>query len=152
MEGASHLLGVPLVHAADRGWKIGSDMKLDGLRWLGIATDQPEAMVGFLRDTLGLRVELAERTTTELSLRNGDRVQVFAPGNAYHDQYRSQGIVPLFEVDDVRAARRELEEAGVEIGELKSDVAWEWVDVRAPDRRLYVVASLLARSPGGAAR
>jgi len=120
-------------------------MKLDGLRWLGIATDQPEAMVGFLRDKLGLRIELAEPTTTELSLTNGDRVQVFAPGNAYHEQYRSQGIVPLFELNDVHAARRMLEEAGVEVGELKSDAAWEWVDVRAPDGRLYVLASLLTR-------
>jgi hypothetical protein len=123
-------------------------MKLNGLRWLGIATDQPEAMVGFLRDTLGLRVELGEPTTTELSLRNGDGVQVFAPGNAYHDQYRSQGIVPLFELNDVHAARRELEEAGVQVGELKFDAAWEWVDVRAPDGRLYVVASLLTRFRG----
>jgi hypothetical protein len=120
-------------------------VKLEGLRWLGIATDQPEAMVGFLRDTLGLRVELAEPTTTELSLTNGDRVQVFGPGNAYHGQYRSQGIVPLFELSDVRAARRVLEEAGVEVGEVKSDGAWEWVDVRAPDGRLYVLASLLTR-------
>jgi catechol 2,3-dioxygenase-like lactoylglutathione lyase family enzyme len=120
-------------------------MKLDGLRWVGIATAQPEAMVGFMRDTLGMRVEFAEPTTTELSLRNGDRVQVFGPGNAYHDQYRSQGIVPLFELDDVHAARRELEEAGVEVGELKSDAAWEWVDVRGPDGRLYVLATLRTR-------
>src|SRR5262249_1343253 len=96
---------------AYRGRRIGIDMKVYGRRWLGIATDQPVAMIGFLRDTLGLRVEVAERTTTELSLRNGDRVQVFAPGNAYHDQYRSQGVVPLFELDDVHAARHELEEA-----------------------------------------
>jgi len=122
---------------------MGSDMKLDGLRWVGITTDQPEAMVGFLRDALGLQVEFAEPTTTELSLGNGDRVQVFAPGNAYHDQYRSQGIVPLFELSDVHAARRELQEAGVEVGELKFDAAWEWVDVRAPDGRVYVLASLL---------
>ena len=127
-------------------------MKLDGLRWLGIATDQPEAMVGFLRDTLGLHVELAEPTTTELSFHNGDRVQVFAPGNAYFDQYRSQGIVPLFEFNDVHAARRKLGEAGVEVGELKSDAAWEWVDVGAPDGRLYVLASRLTRFRGGGVR
>ena len=127
-------------------------MKVYGLRWLGIATDQPVAMIGFLRDTLGLRVEVAERTTTELSLRNGDRVQVFAPGNAYHDQYRSQGVVPLFELDDVHAARHELGEAGVEVGDMKSDGAWEWVDVRAPDGRLYVLGSPLTGFRGGGVR
>src|SRR5262249_60644202 len=114
-------------------------------RVVGHRNRPADAMVGFLRDKLGLRMELAEPTTTELSLTNGDRVEVFAPGNAYHEQYRSQGIVPLFELNDVHAARRMLEEAGVEVGELKSDAAWEWVDVRAPDGRLYVLASLLAR-------
>ena len=77
---------------------------------------------------------------------------MFAPGTAYFDQYRSQGIVPLFEFNDVHAARRELEEAGVEVGELKSDAAWEWVDVRAPDGRFYVLASLLTRFRDGDAR
>lgn len=120
---------------------------MDGLRWLGIATDQPEAMVAFLRDTLGLPVEFAEPTTTELSLHNGDRVQVFGPGNAYHDQYRSQGIVPLFEVNDVHAARRELGDVGVEVGDLRSDAAWEWIDLRAPDGRLYVLGSVRTRTP-----
>jgi hypothetical protein len=80
-----------------------------------------------------------------LSLPTGDRVQMFAPGNAYHDRYRSQGVVPLFVLDDVRAAMRALEEAGLEVGDLDSDATWEWIDVRAPDGRLYVLASRLER-------
>jgi catechol 2,3-dioxygenase-like lactoylglutathione lyase family enzyme len=122
-------------------------VRLEGLRWLGITTDRPEAMIGFLHDVLGLHIEFEEPTTTELSLPTGDRVQVFAPGNPYHDRYRSQGVVPLFEVEDVRAAMRDLEEAGLEVGDLDSDATWEWIDVRAPDGRLYVLASRLER-PG----
>jgi hypothetical protein len=30
--------------------RLGATWKLEGLRWLGIATDQPEAIVGFLRE------------------------------------------------------------------------------------------------------
>jgi hypothetical protein len=116
-------------------------MRLQALRWVGITTDRPDAMIGFLRDVLGLHVEFEESTTTELSLPIGDRVQVFAPGDTYHDRYRSQDVVPLFELDDLRAARRELEEAGLEVGELDSDASWEWIDVRAPDGRLYILGA-----------
>jgi hypothetical protein len=46
------------------------------------------------------------------------------PGDPYHTffQRHATGAVPLFEVDDVRAARTELAAAGVEIvGELDRD-------------------------------
>jgi hypothetical protein len=39
------------------------------------------AMVPFLRDALGLRVEFEEPATVEFSLPNDDRLQVFAPAN-----------------------------------------------------------------------
>ena len=57
-------------------------------------------MVGLLRDTMGLRVEFEEPTTTELSLPSGDRVQVFAPGDPYFDFFgrHATGPVALFEV------------------------------------------------------
>jgi hypothetical protein len=135
----------PTLQGGNDRSRIGNDVRLEGLRWLGITTDRPEAMVGFLRDVLGLHIEFEEPTMAELSLPAGDRVQVFAPGNVYHDRYRSQGIVPLFELNDVRTARRELQEAGFEVGELDSDATWEWVDVRAPDGRLYILASRLER-------
>ena len=52
------------------------------------------------------------------------------------------GPVPLFEVDDVRAALRELEHADVEIvGTLDQDRVWEWIHFRAPDGNLYELAS-----------
>ena len=54
--------------------------------------------------------------------------------------------MPLFEVDDVHAARLELEAAGVEIvGEPGRDRNWEWIHFRAPDGNLYELASRLPR-------
>jgi hypothetical protein len=41
-----------------------------------------EPMLRLLRDVMGLRVEFSEERTTELSLANDDRVQVFAPGDS----------------------------------------------------------------------
>ena len=70
-----------------------------------------------------------------------------APGDPYHAFFREQasGPVPLFEVDDVRAARRELEAAGIEIvGTAGRDSAWEWIHFRAPDGNLYELASKIS--------
>ena len=38
-------------------------MEVRNVRWLGIRTDNYEAMVGFLRDILGLKVNFEEPTT-----------------------------------------------------------------------------------------
>ncbi len=40
-------------------------MEVRNVRWLGIRTDNYEAMVGFLRDILGLKVNFEEPTTVE---------------------------------------------------------------------------------------
>lgn len=119
-------------------------MKVLRLCWLGVATDAYQPMLRLFRDVMGLEVEFEEPTTTELSLPSGDRVQVFAPGDHYHDFFakETRGPVALFEVDNVRAARSELAKAGIEvIGELESDDDWEWLHFRGPDGNLYEVAS-----------
>jgi hypothetical protein len=50
--------------------------------------------------------------------------------------------VPLFEVDDLEAARAELVAAGIEvIGEIERDGSWQWLNFRGPDGKLYELAS-----------
>jgi catechol 2,3-dioxygenase-like lactoylglutathione lyase family enzyme len=101
-------------------------------------------MVRLFRDVMGLAVEFEEPTTTELSLPSGDRVQVFAPEDPYFEFFGEQtsGPVALFEVDDVDAAHAELAAAGIEIvGGTERDSNWEWLHFRAPDGRLYELAS-----------
>jgi catechol 2,3-dioxygenase-like lactoylglutathione lyase family enzyme len=114
------------------------------LCWLGVRTDEYERTVALFRDVMGMRVEFERSATTELSLPSGDRVQVFAPGDHYYDFFgrHAHGPVALFEVDDVQAARRELEAAGIEvIGDIEHDDVWEWLHVRGPDGNLYELAS-----------
>ena len=125
-------------------------MDVKNVRWIGIRTDRYEEMVAFLRDVLGLRTRFEEPTTVELQTSEGDRVQVMAPGDPYYELFgaHARGPVPLFEVDDVHAARRELEAAGVEIiGATERDSSWEWINVRAPDGNLYELASRLPAHP-----
>jgi len=103
-------------------------------------------MVTFLRQVLGLRVNFQEPTTVEFSTSEGDQIQVMAPGDAYYDFFteNAAGPVPLFEVDNVHLARRELEEAGVDVlGATGHDSQWEWIHFRAPDGNLYELASRL---------
>jgi catechol 2,3-dioxygenase-like lactoylglutathione lyase family enzyme len=121
-------------------------VKVRNVRWVGVRTDRYDAMVRFLRDVLGLRPGFEEPTTIEFETSEGDRIQVMAPGDPYYDFFgeHASGPVPLFEVDDVRAARGELEAAGIEIvGEPGRDSRWEWIHVRAPDGNLYELASRL---------
>jgi catechol 2,3-dioxygenase-like lactoylglutathione lyase family enzyme len=119
-------------------------MEVRNIRWVGTPTTSYEAMVTFLHEVLGLRVNIREPGTTELSTTEGDQIQVMAPGHPYYDFFsqHATGPVPLFEVDDVHRARHELVGAGVEvIGETEHDSLWEWIHLRAPDGHLYELAS-----------
>ena len=89
-------------------------MNVLGIRWLGVRAERYDDMVAFLREGPGLAVEFEEEATAELSVANGDRVQVFGTGHRYHELFAAQasGPVPLFEVDDVHAAVRELKAGG----------------------------------------
>jgi catechol 2,3-dioxygenase-like lactoylglutathione lyase family enzyme len=115
-------------------------MRVLGIRWVGVATDRYEETVGLLRDVLGLEVAFEEEETAELRLANDDRVQLYAPGHRYHQLFwaNAGGPVPLFEVDDLDAARAALVAAGIElVGETERDVSWEWLSFRGPDGNLY---------------
>ena len=121
-------------------------MDVRNVRWVGIRTDHYDAMVGFLRDILGLQVNFEEPTTVEFTTSEGDEIQVIAPGDRYYDFFgeHANGPVPLFEVDDVHSVRRELEAARIEVvGSTEHDSTWEWIHVRAPDGNLYEFASRL---------
>jgi hypothetical protein len=114
------------------------------IRWLGIPTDQYGAMRALFEDVMGLGVNFDEPATVELETMEGDRIQLLAPGHPYFDFFRehARGPVALFEVDDVQAARTELEAAGIKtVGEIDRDSEWEWIHVRAPDGTLFDLAS-----------
>jgi len=118
-------------------------MKIKGLVWLGIPTNNYAAAVQFFTQALGLEVAFDEADTMELSAENNDRIQLFGPGHRYFEFYRSRGasIVPLFEVDNLDEARDELVRGGAEIvGEPESDEVWTWLTFRAPDENIQAWA------------
>jgi catechol 2,3-dioxygenase-like lactoylglutathione lyase family enzyme len=122
------------------------DVEVRNIRWIGVPTENYAAMREFLERVMGLRVNFDDPTTVELETTEGDQIQLMAPGDAYFDFFRdhARGPVPLFEVDDVHAARAELEAAGIAIiGDIGRDSHWEWIHFRAPDGNLYELASRL---------
>jgi catechol 2,3-dioxygenase-like lactoylglutathione lyase family enzyme len=121
-------------------------MEVRNIRWVGVPARNYDAMAGFPRQVLALRVNFSEPATTEFSTAEGDEIQVMAPGDAYYDSFTGHpaGPVPLFEVDDAHNARRESEEAGIEvIGATGRDSRREWIHFRTPDGNLYELASRL---------
>jgi catechol 2,3-dioxygenase-like lactoylglutathione lyase family enzyme len=95
-------------------------MEVKNIRWVGIPTEDYGAMRELLEQVMD------------------------GPGDPYFDFFRrhARGPVPLFEVDDVHAARVELDEKGIAIvGDLGRDSRWEWIHFRAPDGNLYELAS-----------
>src|SRR3712207_4439545 len=85
-----------------------------GLGWAGTRTERFAETTAFFRDVLGLRVALERPHQVVFSLPDGALVEVFGPGDAGHDHF-STGPVVGFVVEDVAAARAELEAAGVEL-------------------------------------
>jgi catechol 2,3-dioxygenase-like lactoylglutathione lyase family enzyme len=79
-------------------------MKARGLVWLGTRTRNSDATVRFFGDTLGLHAVHEEPDFAVFRLPNGDKVEVFGPGDEEHEHF-AKGPVADFLVDDVREAR-----------------------------------------------
>ncbi len=89
-------------------------MRIITLAWLGTRTDNAEPTVAFLRDVLGLRLELDRPGFWMLKLPDNSKVEVFGPESEINRHFTT-GPVAGFLVDDVHAATAELRSAGAEI-------------------------------------
>ncbi len=116
-------------------------MNLKGIVWAGTRTSHSEAMRAFVEGVLGLSVRQRHPTFTVYELPNGDQLEVFGPEDREHDFLSDPAIG--FLVDDVRAARAEMERKGVEfIGEIHTGASGNsWSHFRAPDGHVYEITS-----------
>jgi catechol 2,3-dioxygenase-like lactoylglutathione lyase family enzyme len=116
-------------------------MEIKGLVWVGTATDRYDATVAFFRDMLGLSVFHQSPALTILVAPSGEWVEVFGPGHQHYGEFDT-GPVVEFLVDDLAAARAELEGRGVEF--LHENHSWEkftWAHFRGPDGNIYGITS-----------
>ena len=118
-------------------------MRVHGVSWLGTRTDRYEPMVAFLRDVLQLEVAHEEPGFAVFRCPNDDLVEVFGADHDLAHDFFTTGPVAGFRVDDVDAAKAELEAAGIEfLGERgATDDGYAWWHFRAPDGNVYEITS-----------
>lgn len=112
---------------------------MKGIAWLGVRTERYDAMTRFYRGVFGLepRFEIPGQFSV-FDLPGGDRAEVFAETAPFNQHFPSAPVAG-FLVDDVAAARADMEAAGIEFvhqGESEGGLV-AWAHFRAPDRNLY---------------
>lgn len=120
-------------------------MFVKGIHWVGVCAADWDATVAFYRDVLGLTLrgqgvqsapEDAGARFAELSAANGDFVEVFGDGLAARELFQSP--MAGFLVDDVAAARAEMERKGATfIGPIGRGGRWEWTYFRTPQGHVH---------------
>lgn len=117
-------------------------MEIKGLVWAGTATERYEETVGFFRDVLGMISFHESENLTVLRLPSGDWMEVFGPGHAHFDEFSAGGVVVEFLVEDLAAARTELEGKGVAFLHANHDWGdFAWAHFRGPDGNIYGITS-----------
>jgi catechol 2,3-dioxygenase-like lactoylglutathione lyase family enzyme len=114
-------------------------MEVRGLHWAGVRTTDFDATVAFFRDVLGLSLEDHNEAATVAGFRlpSGQLFEVFGSASRYYPLH--ERLVFGFHVDDVVAARAELEAAGIEfVTDVASSHTGEtWTYFRGPEGVLY---------------
>lgn len=112
-------------------------MRVLGYTWAGVRTADLKSATRFFADVLGLSVLQQKKGVVQFEMPSGQLFEVFSSESRY---YRLHACPVLgFQVQDVRAARKELEAKGVEfVTEIYGDESEEaWVYFRGPDGYLY---------------
>ena len=111
-------------------------MKIKGIVWLGTRTDRFEQMTDFCSNLLGLSQKSLEPGFAVYELPNGDVFEVFGPDSSFNEFMTHP--VAGFLVDDIVAARLEMEAKGIEfIGPIEGEEDYKWTHFRAPDGFIY---------------
>jgi catechol 2,3-dioxygenase-like lactoylglutathione lyase family enzyme len=121
-------------------------MKVDGIKWAGICTAEFERTVAFFRDTMGLKlqsegipvVQKEFSRYAQFELADGALFEIIDGAAAVRALYNAPLV--CFRVDNVAAARAEMESKGVEfIGPIHLAESYGWTYFRSPDGHLYAV-------------
>jgi len=112
-------------------------MKIKGLVWLGTRTSRFHAMLSLYQNVMGMSLTHQEPGFVVMDLPNGDRVEVFGDESSYNTFFTHP--VAGFLVDDIAAARAEMESRGIEfIGPIETaEDGNAWTHFRAPDGFIY---------------
>lgn len=114
-------------------------MNIRGYSWAGAPTSDFDRTNRFFRDDLGLEVVVIdhERMIGIFELPTGQLFEIFGPGNRYQQLMNSPGIA--FDVDEIDAARAELESKGIKfVSEIERSAHGDaWTLFEGPDGYIY---------------
>jgi catechol 2,3-dioxygenase-like lactoylglutathione lyase family enzyme len=111
-------------------------MRVLGYTWAGVRTANLKSAVGFFSDVIGLSLTQQNESLAQFEMPSGQLFEVFGSKSRFYSLHACP--VLAFQVEDVRAARNELESRGVEfITDVDGDDTEAWVYFRGPDGYLY---------------
>ena len=111
-------------------------MRVLSYSWAGVRTTDLESTVRFFAEKLGLSLIEQHEGLAQFVMPSGQLFEVFGSKSRYY-QFHACPVLG-FQVDDVRAARRELESADVEfVTDVFGDESEAWTYFRGPDSYIY---------------
>jgi len=115
-------------------------MAVQSLGWLGVRTNNAEAMCAFYRNALQLEAFQTDSTSTRFRLPDGTEVHVYNSSDVDH---RFFGLAPVvgLRVESFAATRTAMLRAGVEFlyPEPQRQAGLAWQHFRAPDGNIYEI-------------
>jgi catechol 2,3-dioxygenase-like lactoylglutathione lyase family enzyme len=109
-----------------------------GYTWAGVRTSDLNSSSRFFSGILGLRRVHDGKGLVQFELPSGQLFEVFGSESRYY-QFHHCPVVG-FQVEDVRAARQEMESKGIEfMTDLLGDDKEAWAYFRGPDGYLYEI-------------
>ena len=111
-------------------------MRILGYTWAGVRTASLQSTSQFFSDVLGLPLVHEGKGLAQFELPSGQIFELFDRSSRFYDLHTCP--VLAFQVEDVRAARKELESRGVEfVTAIEGDDSEAWTYFRGPDGYLY---------------
>jgi catechol 2,3-dioxygenase-like lactoylglutathione lyase family enzyme len=122
-------------------------MRVRGYTWAGIRTNDLKSATRFFTDILGLTLIHEGKGVVQFEMPSGQLFEVFGSESRYFQLHACP--VLGFQVEDVRAAKAELESQGVEfVTDICGDETEAWAYLRGPDGYLYEVWQTARRLKG----
>ncbi len=115
-------------------------MRVSEITWVGIGTDNFESTVEFFSEIISLPLkQLDDKSDFALfELPSGQLFEVFGPRG--RDEKLHARPVIAFEVDDIVAARQEMESRGIEFAtDIRTGLGQAWCYFLGPDDCYYEI-------------
>lgn len=111
-------------------------MRIRGIVWAGVRTEDFDDTTAFFRDVMGLPLSELREDFAWFKLPDSPQFEIFGPGDQDHRHFTT-GPVPSFHVDNVHATVLHLRRHGVETFGPWGDPLQGWAHFQGVDGNIY---------------